>query len=140
MPARATETAAPLLAASLPLPECAPVTPISPPCPPRLGARASRPLFGRGTPVASALTNKAGETPALRGKGRVRGPFSQEQPLHPALHLIAVQEGKHRRLQYIAISGAERRERDEDVAAVVESDRQDASLRPVRYAIDPASA
>jgi hypothetical protein len=44
--------------------------PRPPPYPP-LGARASRPLFGPGTPDSSGLANKAGETTALPGEGRV---------------------------------------------------------------------
>src|SRR3984893_9116859 len=48
-----------------------------PPYPPPLGARASRPLFGRGTPGSSGPANEAGETPALPGEGRVGGWFSE---------------------------------------------------------------
>jgi ATP-dependent Lhr-like helicase len=36
--------------------------------PPYLGPRASRPLFGQGTPESPALANKAGETPAVPGE------------------------------------------------------------------------
>jgi ATP-dependent helicase Lhr and Lhr-like helicase len=43
--------------------------PLPPPYPPPLGARASRPLFGRGTPESPGLANIAGETPALPGVG-----------------------------------------------------------------------
>src|SRR5262249_1972957 len=52
----------------------------------------------------------------------------------------AVQEGEHRRLQHLPIAGAERRERNNDVAFVIKPNRQNASLRRVRYAIRPASA
>jgi hypothetical protein len=61
-----------------PIPEAAPNTPDRrpdasrpPPDPPPPGARASRALHGQGTPDSSALANKAGETFALPGKGRV---------------------------------------------------------------------
>jgi hypothetical protein len=43
-------------------------SPQSPPSPPPLGVRASRPLVDR-TPDPSALANKAGETPALPAEG-----------------------------------------------------------------------
>jgi hypothetical protein len=48
-----------------------PGAPRPPPYPPPRGARASRPLYGQGTPDSSALANKAGETSALPGKDRV---------------------------------------------------------------------
>src|SRR5260370_21901238 len=113
MPARATETAAALLAATLLLVVTALVTPI--------------------------VTSSPHPT-SLAAKGTVGGPFSQEQPLHPAQHPLAVEEGEHRRLQYFPISRAERHQSDKDVAAVVESDRQNTSWRQVRYAIGQASA
>src|SRR5262249_3096882 len=61
-----------------PIPEAGPHTPDRrsaasrpPPWLPPLGARVSRPPHGQGTPDSSALANKAGETPALPGRGRV---------------------------------------------------------------------
>jgi uncharacterized protein (DUF2126 family) len=57
-----------------------PVQSAPPPFPP-LGARASRPPFGRGTPDSFGLANEAGETPALPGEGRVGGWFSEIWPL-----------------------------------------------------------
>src|SRR5260370_24935073 len=118
MPARATETAAALLAAASLLVESAPVlgdiTSLPPPRWER--RRPARSLTGN----AAAFTNTAGETPTLPGEGTVGGPFSQEQPLHPALHPLAAQEGEHRRLQDFPISGAEGRQTDKDVALFVE--------------------
>jgi len=62
----------------------------SEPSPPLEGPRASRPLVDRGT-SPSALTENAGETPALAGEGRVGAPPSRAQPLQllPAVRALA---------------------------------------------------
>jgi 2-oxoisovalerate dehydrogenase E2 component (dihydrolipoyl transacylase) len=62
----------------------------SEPSPSALGALASGPLLYGGTPP-SALTNKAGETPALPGEDRVGVPPRRAQPLQvlPAVRALA---------------------------------------------------
>jgi hypothetical protein len=63
------------------------------PYPPPLGAHASHTFFEQGTPEPSALTNKAGETPALPARSS-EGAATPSSPLatQPLDHLSATRE------------------------------------------------
>jgi len=85
---------------------------IPPPAPP-LGTPASRPLFDRGTPDRSALASKAGETPALPGKGREGGdgPIIRRVQIHQMLSAPTLRRLRfsYMRLHYQFVMANERR-------------------------------
>jgi hypothetical protein len=78
-----------------------------------LGARASRPLFDRGTPDRFALTSKAGETPALPGEGREGGdgPIIRRVQIHQMLSAPTLRRLRfsYMRLHYQFVMANERR-------------------------------
>ena len=80
---------------------------------PPLGARASRPLFDRGTPERSALPSKAGETPALPGEGREGGdgPIIRRVQIHQMLSGPTLRRLRfsYMRLHYQFVMANERR-------------------------------
>jgi hypothetical protein len=85
---------------------------VRPPRPP-LEARASRPLFDRGTPDRSAFTSKAGETPALPAERREGdgGPIIRRVQIHQMLSALTLRRLRfsYMRLHYQFVMANERR-------------------------------
>ena len=82
-----------------------------PPPYPRLGARASRALFDRGTPDRSAVRSKAGETPALPAEARHSGPIIRRVQIHEMLDAPTLRRLRfsYMRLHYQFVMANERR-------------------------------